>query len=560
MQPPHPSLPPVGGYYSAYPRMPSYPSLPGPFPPPYVGFHPSMHPPGSYMYPPATGMAGAPFMGAGGMLSPPPPVASPWNTAPSFPIPAASAMAPPAMPPFSPPPHFYQQHQAQLSQQYAAQFQPQQQQQTQSSGLLSPQGGTSPASLASLANLAPFLSRPHVMPAPQPMHATCLSCQQRIPMPQLTSSSTYHERVTCPHCHQSLVAADVVRAAEEEHFYGVLEPYTSHFDVHNAALAWLSQSKATRTGKLAVPRAFRWPKSTAGKGGYADAFVAMGLVLRRNDTASGHWHCWYVERGNATFQSMQAAITRRWKESPNYKDGMLIAADGEDSEEGDDEGATVAEEGGRKRQREDGGEESEYIERDFVSQAERHGISDAVDYNAKVVDIREQRREQVAVKNEKREGGSPARDAGEASKDAGSTTPRSVKSSTSADDTAHAAAPTATASATASPANGDERGNSSANGDSAPQPVSNSSATSPASPASTTNDFPTANQPSNTTLALSAPATLVSHSVASPMSTSSSTASTSSASSSPSSSSSDSSSSDSSPPTAQAHRLAPLQA
>ena len=242
-----------------------------------------------------------------------------------------------------------------------------------------PQGGnTSPASLASLANLAPFLSRPHVLPAPQPIHATCLSCQQRIPMPQLSSAATTHERIACPHCHTAMLAADVVRAAEEEHFYNVLEPYTAHFDLHNAALAWLSQAKPTRTGKLAVPRAFRWPKSTAGKGGYADAFVAMGLVLRRNDTASGHWHCWYVERGSLTFQSMQTAIGKRWKESPNYKDGMLMAADGDDGDEGDDEATGVVEGpvSGRKRERDDNSsgatsgpvshaDESEYIERDF---------------------------------------------------------------------------------------------------------------------------------------------------------------------------------------------------
>ena len=149
-------------------------------------------------------------------------------------------------------------------------------------------GGPPPGSLSSLASLAPFLSRSHVLPPPPtPITATCLHCHQRLPFP-LSSSI---DRVTCPSCHTILSTPDVLRAAEEAHFYDTLSPYTSHFSSPHSALVWLSQAKPTRTGKLAVPRAYRWPKSTAGKGGYADAFVAMGLQLRRNDTASGHWHC-----------------------------------------------------------------------------------------------------------------------------------------------------------------------------------------------------------------------------------------------------------------------------
>ena len=439
--------------YPSYPRPP-FPPMPAPFPPPYVSFHPPLRPPSFAMYPPGPAGVGSPFMsgpmsvGGGGSMLSPPPVQSPWNTVPPFPVSSASAVGPHNVQPPPPPQtpgyivhalhqqHQHQQHQQMPQQhlQHQQQLQQQLQQQSQQSsppqqlsGLPAPQGSTSPASLASLANLAPFLSRPHVLPAPQPMHATCLSCQQRIPMPQLSSASTSQERIACPHCHTHLVAAEVVRAAEEEHFYNVLEPYASHFDVHNAALAWLSQAKPTRTGKLAVPRAFRWPKATAGKGGYADAFVAMGLVLRRNDTASGHWHCWYVERGNATFQSMQTAISRRWKENPNYRDGMLAAAEGDDGDDGDEEGAAATEGGPRKRERDDLNDDSEYIERDFSS-AGSHSLGDAVDYNAHVVDIRDKSRE--SVKREKREGGTPVRKSG-GSKDAGSTTPRSVKSNAS---------------------------------------------------------------------------------------------------------------------------------
>ena len=477
----------MSGYYP-YPRMAPYPPLPGPFPPPpQYGFHPSMRPPASYMYP-SGAVSGSPFMlgSVGGMLSPPPPVQPQqhWNTATSYPVPVSAAspvgptnmqQPPPTLPQHTSPylmQHLHQQPQHQPHQPHMVQLQHQPQHQPQPphlqqssvqqhSGLPAPQGSTDPASLASLANLAPFLSRPHVQPAPQPIHATCLSCQHRLPMPQLTSNSTHHERISCPSCHCTLLAADVIRAAEEEHFYTVLEPYSGHFDVHNAALAWLSQSKPTRTGKLAVPRAFRWPKSTAGKGGYADAFVAMGLVLRRNDTASGHWHCWYVERGNATFQSMQAAITRRWKDSPNYKDGLLTAVDGDDGEDGDEEaGTTVAEGGGRKRERDDGADDSEYIERDFSSAAApvQHAINDAVDYNAHVVDIRERSRE--SGKREKRDSGThtPVRKAAGGGQDAGSTTPRSVKDSTS-DETATSstATPAESNSATEYPADGDEQ-------------------------------------------------------------------------------------------------------
>jgi len=147
-----------------------------------------------------------------------------------------------------------------------------------------------------------------------PLQCSCHHCGRQLNYPLTVES----EKFPCPNCHQILTVHQVVRHAEESHYYQLLNQFNDHFNASNSALIWLSAAKPTRTGKLAVPRSFRWPKATAGKSGYAEAFQTLGLVLRKNDTASGHWHCWYVERSLVTFAALQSALKRRWKESPNY--------------------------------------------------------------------------------------------------------------------------------------------------------------------------------------------------------------------------------------------------
>ena len=312
--------------------------------------------PPSFLPPPGSAAASAPLM--------PPP----WAGA-SQPQYSVSGMHGP------PPPHPYLLH---AMQQQMAMPQPQ-------PGM----GGA--ASLSNFASLVPFLSRPHILPAPSPIHASCLSCNQRLPYPMSSSL----DRITCPHCHAILSTPDVLRHAEETHFYDVLQPYKAHFNQQHSALVWLSSAKPTRTGKLAVPRAYRWPKSTAGKGGYADAFVAMGLQLRRNDTASGHWHCWYVDRASVPFGSLQAGLVKRWKESPRYS--AEAAGSGAEDEDGVAAGSGKV---GEKREREeDGPEEREFTERDY--EGEQDTTRDGSAYNAQLADLRARSRNSLELRRDK---------------------------------------------------------------------------------------------------------------------------------------------------------------
>ena len=104
----------------------------------------------------------------------------------------------------------------------------------------------------------------------------------------------------------------------------MLGAFVSDFNNPRSALVWLARAVPSRTGKLAVPRHYRLPKSSAGQGGYCTAFNALGLCLREADTSTGHWHSWYVEPRRVALKAMQQALMRRWRESPNFQEAYLL--------------------------------------------------------------------------------------------------------------------------------------------------------------------------------------------------------------------------------------------
>jgi hypothetical protein len=115
--------------------------------------------------------------------------------------------------------------------------------------------------------------------------------------------------------------------AQEEFYYQCLGNYLSAFDNPRSALVWLARAQPSRTWKLAVPKTHRNPKSVSGTGGYAVAYLELGLVLRVADTATGHWHSWYAEPKRVVLKALQAALMRRWKESPKFHPNMLTDMD-----------------------------------------------------------------------------------------------------------------------------------------------------------------------------------------------------------------------------------------
>jgi len=114
-------------------------------------------------------------------------------------------------------------------------------------------------------------------------------------------------------------------AQHESAYYAYLSEHRGDFDNPNSALVWLARATPSRTYKLAVPKVNRVPKSTAGVGGYCEAFTALGLVLREADTSTGHWHSWYADPRRVSLKALQSALMRRWRESPTFTEDMLLA-------------------------------------------------------------------------------------------------------------------------------------------------------------------------------------------------------------------------------------------
>lgn len=131
-----------------------------------------------------------------------------------------------------------------------------------------------------------------------------------------------HFLVSCPSA--CLCMSVCVCAGAEDAYYSVLGAFVNDFNNPRSALVWLSRAVPSRTGKLAVPRGYRLPKSSAGQGGYCTAFNALGLCLREADTSTGHWHSWYVEPRRVALKAMQKALMRRWRESPNFQEAYLL--------------------------------------------------------------------------------------------------------------------------------------------------------------------------------------------------------------------------------------------
>lgn len=150
------------------------------------------------------------------------------------------------------------------------------------------------------------------------LHAQCRKCSNRFAYP------SGYEYVRCPHCHEVVQvpseSVDEESKKNENEFYRMLGEFKTHFDKNNYALVWLARATPTRSWKLAVPKACRFPKANAGQGGYATAFRRLGLQLRSADTKSGHWHYWYLDPKQVDFKALQRALLRRCKESPNYSE------------------------------------------------------------------------------------------------------------------------------------------------------------------------------------------------------------------------------------------------
>eukprot|EP00455_Lapot_gusevi_P017881 TRINITY_DN1967_c0_g1_i10.p1 TRINITY_DN1967_c0_g1~~TRINITY_DN1967_c0_g1_i10.p1 ORF type:complete len:570 (-),score=189.97 TRINITY_DN1967_c0_g1_i10:304-2013(-) len=123
----------------------------------------------------------------------------------------------------------------------------------------------------------------------------------------------------------------------EQHYYDVLGTFKEHFDRPTSGLVWLARATPTRSNKLSIPKAFRWPKSNSGQGGYATAFRKLGLMLRETDTKSGHWHYWYLDPKKVKWKELQKALRRRWRESHTYADqaAELCQLDGLSSADSD---------------------------------------------------------------------------------------------------------------------------------------------------------------------------------------------------------------------------------